>query len=63
MEKITIDFDVEKKEIHKVEGTEKISPIDIARVLVSVAHSTLNRIELKPANKLVTPNKKIVGLN
>jgi hypothetical protein len=59
-DKITIEFDVENKVIGKVDGTKNIGPVDIAKVLMSVALSSLSKVSLKPANKIIQPDKKIL---
>lgn len=58
---IKIKFDTEKKTINSIEGTENVSPLDIAKILMSVSLTSLNKIELKPKNKIDIVKPKIVG--
>jgi len=61
MEKIIITFDVEKKTVNKVEGTDEISPIDISKVLMSVAMQALNKVQIEPKSKIEIVKPKIIG--
>ena len=61
MKTITIKFDEEKNRIVKVEGLSEINPIDITKILLTVSLTSLNKIVLKPVNKIITPDKKIIG--
>jgi hypothetical protein len=60
MHKITIEFDTEKKTINKIEGTEDINPIDIAKILMSVSLSALNKINIEPEKKIEIVKPKII---
>lgn len=62
MDKITVEFDAEKKTIGKIEGTEDVNPIDIAKIFMSISLSALSRINMKAESKIIQPDKKIVGV-
>lgn len=60
MKEVRILFDPESKVITKVEKVGEISPLDAAKVLMSVAFSALGQIEVTEKKvKIVKP--KIVG--
>jgi hypothetical protein len=63
VKEIVIQFDIENKTINSIEGTEDVSPVDIAKILMSVALTSLNKIKVKKEGKIIKPKLKIVGGN
>ena len=61
MKELRILFDPESKVITKVEQVGDISPLDAAKVLINVALSALNKIEITEKKVKIVKNKIIGG--
>lgn len=62
MEKITIELDIEKKRIHKLDIPKDLSGLELVVILNQVQNSVLTQYEIKKDNnKIIKPKSKIIG--
>lgn len=64
MEEIKIQFDLDTKTIHSVEGTEKVDPLEIAKIMLGMTMRSLSMIKIEEKkDKIIQPKTKIIGGN
>ena len=59
MAQITIDVDIEKKGISKIDIPNEINPVEAVMILNTVQTRILSGVQLEPKSEIIQPEKKI----